>query len=136
MNQGQLQSLLQRSVEHYRALDALMQQIELALIAEDPDLLTDLQAQVAAVQEQARETDALIAPLLPDAPGGTLAALMSERKELLKGLQAQNRLISEKIRGILPVIADELGQLRAGQTAMTGYASGPQARGGTIRGAY
>ena len=136
MNPSHLQSLLQLSVAHYLALDALMQQIELALSVDDPVLLAELQEQVEAVQEQAQATDALIAPLLPDAPMGILAALISERKALLEGLQGQNRLISEKIRGILPVIADELGQLRAGQTAVSGYASGPQVRGGTIRGAY
>lgn len=136
MNPAQLQELLQRSVEHYRSLDALMQQLELALSVEDPDLLADLEQQVELVQEQARATDALIAPLLPEAPVADLAALISERKALLEGLQVQNGLISEKIRGILPVIADELAQLRVGQTAMTGYASGPPTRGGSIRGAY
>lgn len=136
MNPSHLQSLLQLSVAHYLALDALMQQIELALSVDDPDLLAELQEQVEAVQEQAQATDALIAPLLPDAPMVVLAALISERKALLEGLQGQNRLISEKIRGILPVIADELGQLRAGQTAVSGYASGQQARGDRVRGAF
>ena len=136
MNQPQIHALLQHSVEHYRALDDLMRQLELALGAEDPDLLAGLHARMEAVQEQARATDALIAPLLPAAPGDALAALIAERKALLEGLQQQNGLISEKIRGILPVIAEELGQLRTGQTAISAYAGGPQARGGSIRGSY
>lgn len=136
MVSSQLQSLLQQVVAHYQAMVDLMQQLDGALYLEDPELLAELQEELTRVQEQARATDALIAPLLPEAPVADLAALISERKALLEGLQVQNGLISEKIRGILPVIADELAQLRAGQTAMTGYASGPPTRGGSIRGAY
>lgn len=136
MVSSQLQSLLEQVVAHYQAMADLMQQLDGALYLEDPELLAELQEELTRVQEQARATDALIAPLLPEAPVAGLAALISERKALLEGLQEQNRLISAKIRGILPVIAEELGQLRTGQTALSAYAGGPQARGESIRGSY
>lgn len=128
------QAQLQQSVTHYRALHALMQQLDEALGRDDAELLSELQEQLLAVQEQARQSDALAAPGL--AAEGEVAPLLAERQALLEALQEQNRLLSGKIRGILPVIADELVQLRAGQTAVSGYASGGQTRGGSVRGAY
>lgn len=136
MNPAQLETLLQQSVAHYQAMAALMRQLDGALALDDPELLVDLQAQLELMQERAGATDALIAPMLPASPVSPLAELMAERMTLLEELQAQNRLISEKIRGILPVIADELAQLRVGQTAVSGYAGGSQARGGNICGAF
>ena len=128
------QAQLQQSVTHYRALHALMQQLDEALGRDDAELLSELQEQLLAVQEQARQSDALAAPGL--AAEGEVAPLLAERQALLEALQEQNRLLSGKIRGILPVVADELAQLRAGQTAVSGYASGGQPRGGSVRGAY
>lgn len=136
MNPAQLETLLQQSVAHYQAMADLMRQLDGALALDDPELLADLQAQLELMQEQAGAADALIAPMLPASPVGALARLMAERMTLLEELQAQNRLISEKIRGILPVIADELAQLRVGQTAVSGYAGGSQPRGGNICGAF
>lgn len=128
------QAQLQQSVAHYRALHDLMQQLDEALGRDDAELLSELQEQLLVVQEQARQSDALAGPGL--APEGEVAPLLAERKQLLEALQQQNRLLSGKIHGILPVIADELAQLRAGRTAVSGYASGAQARGGSVSGAY
>lgn len=128
------QAQLQQSLAHYRALHGLMQQLDAALDRDDAELLGELQQQLLAVQEQARQSDALAAPGL--GTEGELAPLLAERQALLEALQEQNRLLSGKIRGILPVIADELAQLRTGRTAVTGYAGGAPTRGGSVRGAY
>lgn len=136
MSDGSVQSLLQQSLVHYLALQDLMRRLGDALDLEDPELLTGLQGELARRQEQAEVTDALIGPLLT--PGNTeaLAPLLLERRALLEELQTQNGLLSVKIHGILPVISDELAQLRIGQVAVSGYANDRQVRGERVRGTF
>lgn len=136
MTAGQVQPLLQQSLIHYRTLHRLMQQLDVALGSDEPEVLLELHQQLLSVQQQAQVTDDQVEPLLSTANPGALAPLLAERQTLLQGLQLHNRLLSEKIHGILPVISDELSQLRIGRVAVSGYASAPQARGDRVSGAF
>lgn len=136
MAAGQLQALLQQSLGNYRSLHGVMEQLEEALRLDEPELLLELHQQLQTMQQQAGATDAQIGPLLPTGDVAALAPLLAERQALLQDLQAYNRLLSVKIHGILPVISDELAQLRTGRVAVSGYASSQQARGDLVRGAF
>lgn len=136
MAAGQLQPLLQQSLGNYRSLHALMEQLEEALRLDEPGLLLELHQQLQTMQQQAGATDAQIGPLLSTADVAAITPLLAERQALLQDLQGYNRLLSVKIHGILPVISAELAQLRTGRVAVSGYASGQQARGDLVRGAF
>lgn len=131
-----MRQLLEQSLSHYRVMYSLMLELDTALGKDDPDLLVDIQKRLLAVQDEVQAVDVELEPLLSVEGEDTLSALLAERRVLLQDLQAYNRLLSVKIHGILPVISDELAQLRTGRVAVSGYASGQQARGDLVRGAF
>ncbi|KIH75644.1 hypothetical protein SAMN05660860_03024 [Geoalkalibacter ferrihydriticus] len=81
--------------------------------------------------------DRVIAGLLPEATSDPLlVAALERRQSLMQQVQDNNRLLSEKIRGMMSVISSELTQARGGRAAMSGYRGAATGRGSIVSGNF
>ncbi|WP_305046391.1 hypothetical protein [Geoalkalibacter sp.] len=137
MNDIQLRQALEQSALHYRGIlsalttfDAALSQVDAEEIAAFAQELRRLMAEAAALDE------AFFALLGCMEPLPELAEPLARRLELMQQVQANNRLLSEKIRGMMSVISSELSQARDGRAAMSGYRGGAVQRGGLVSGNF
>lgn len=118
---GCLETLLEHSRAQY--LDLLDQLRELA-DESGPEQIERL----LELQQQARNTDAELVPLQAG-PGWGAGNRARQRLELLEAVLEEQRRLMPVLLGRKAILAAELGQLRTGQVAMSGYRMAGDQRG-------
>lgn len=117
-----LEEFLQRSVEQYRRLFAHAKQLEQLLSKNNPEQVQQHAARLNELQAEAAEHDKqLLAQIEQDTQRWQSHPLFQERQQLLEQIVNLNNLILPRIRGMMSVTAAELGQLKNGRTAFSGY---------------
>lgn len=119
---GCLETLLEHSRAQY--LDLLDQLRELA-DESGPEQIERL----LELQQQARNTDAELVSLLQAGPGWGAGNRVRQRLELLEAVLEEQRRLMPVLLGRKAILAAELGQLRTGQVAMSGYRMAGDQRG-------
>ena len=115
-------ALLHRSLAQYRQL---LDQ----LLALESDSGPEPIARVLDLQWQARQTDNALLPLLQAEKPESWDQSLHLRLELLEAVLAEQQRLLPVMLGRKAILAAELGQLRTGQSAMTGYRMGGDQRG-------
>jgi len=129
-----LDALLQASITIYTDLLQRMQAMTDELADASPERLQALVEEMNWRQQELRGQDAALQSVLQEAGEGAKDhPLLRQRQELMQRVAAQNRLISEKIRGMMSVISAEIGQLRGGMTAMSGYHGDRDQKGSVLK---
>lgn len=116
------EALLHRSLAQYRQL--LNQ-----LLALESDSGPEPITRVLDLQWQARQTDNALLPLLQAEEPESWDQSLHLRLELLEAVLAEQHRLLPVMLGRKAILAAELGQLRTGQSAMTGYRMGGDQRG-------
>ncbi|MBV5329160.1 MAG: hypothetical protein JZU65_16295 [Chlorobium sp.] len=129
----QLEADLLLSIQHYEGLLQFLQKMDLDIGTADPAALQNLNRALQELQEQAVQLDQKIAPQLDakSLKNATIQKLTKKRELLLKELLLLNQRITAKASGVKSLIAHEIGKLRTGLSAMSGYRQ-PQHNQGRI----
>lgn len=127
----ELDNALQISIEHYSAMLILLEQIS-AAVAEDEGNVKALVGKLKDQQHQIEKVDAQINTQLevfirsyPDAL--TEYPLFEKRLQTIRKVKQMNDLLLPKISGIMSLISHEIGELKGGRNAISGY----RAQGGS-----
>lgn len=129
----QLEADLLQSIRHYEGLLQFLQKMDLDIGTADPVALQNLSIALQELQEQAVQLDQKIAPQLDakSLKNATIQKLTEKRELLLKELLLLNQRITAKASGVKSLIAHEIGKLRTGLSALSGYRQ-PQHNQGRI----
>ena len=128
-----LETALQRSVERYRQMIGLLDTIEQELGTASDEGLLQMNSLLLETQDEVSAADRLIMEYskgdasLPSA----IRNLLAEREKLVGEVLLLNRSVTVKAMGVKSLLAHEIGTLRNGQTALSGYRS-PQHHQGRI----
>ena len=120
-----LDNIVQISTEHYSAMLVLLKQISDA-VAEDEGNVKALVSKLKDQQRQIEEIDAGLNAHLeaflqnyPDAL--TSHPLFEKRLKIISEVKQMNDLLLPKISGIMSLISHEIGELKGGRNAISGY---------------
>lgn len=132
-----LKRLLKQSVIEYALVSNCLDQIQKNLTGLEPEELVKSVEEMHQLQEQAKRTDRLVEEALARVkPGEAIAGLLHRRSEMMAQILEKNRLIFDQTSGILAAKAAEMGDLRQGQTAMSGYRSKTENAGRIFRNSF
>lgn len=128
-----LETMLSRSIQHYRGVLQLLERIDRELGTADPQALAEFSRALELMQTEASPLDREIAAQFQAQPrsGEQIATLAGERNELIGAALAINQRISAKALGVKSLLSHEMGKLRTGLTALSGYRQ-PQPHRGRI----
>ncbi|MFO7830929.1 MAG: hypothetical protein R6V18_02965 [Desulfuromonadaceae bacterium] len=120
-----LDNILQVSIQHYSAMLVLLEQISEA-VAEDENNIKTLVGKLKDQQRQIEEVDAGLNVQLEDflqAYPDALTAhpLFEKRLKIISEVKHMNDLLLPKISGIMSLISHEIGELKGGRNAISGY---------------
>jgi len=129
----QLEADLSQSIQLYEGLLQFLQKMDLDIGTADPVALQNLSRALQELQAQAEQLDQKIAPQLDakSLKNRTIQQLTEKRELLLKELLLLNQRITAKASGVKSLIAHEIGKLRTGLSALSGYRQ-PQHNQGRI----
>lgn len=123
MDIRQLATQLTLSSDQYQRILTHLQYIEENIGAASPVELQEMYNSLAELQRQAAEIDrSCLGQLAADpAMANAVAALVDRRTAMVKKVIAANREITAKAIGVQSLLAHELGTLRNGLSALSGY---------------
>ncbi|BCA79150.1 hypothetical protein [Desulfuromonas sp. AOP6] len=128
-----MELLLRQSLTGYQELFALNEEILVMDIQSGPEAIDVYSRRLKDLLVEIKNCDKSVeTALLEESPTISRQWLL-QRQELMQRIEAQNRLISEKIRGMMSVISAEIGQLRGGMTAMSGYHGDRDHKGSVLK---
>ncbi len=129
---AKLDRALLESVERYSTLLKLMQQITAAVSAEKGQVESFAHA-LTQQQRHIEEEDAVLLAQLEQLTSEELVAhpVFHERLKLMGEIKAMNDLLLPKISGIMALIFQEIGELKSGRNAVSGYRT--QGQGATSK---
>ena len=120
-----LDNIVQISTEHYASMLVFLKQIS-EVVAEDEDNIKALVAELKDQQRRIEEIDACLNVQLeellrayPDAL--TAHPLFEKRLKIISEVKQMNDLLLPKISGIMSLISHEIGELKGGRNAISGY---------------
>jgi|GEM_PF-1004697 len=120
-----LERMLQSSNENYRAMLLLLEKISAAVSENDGSvnvLVVKLQDQQQHLEEQDMLLNHELEVFSQAHPGElTTLELLEQRIELMGKVKQMNELLLPKISGIMSLISHEIGELRGGRNAISGY---------------
>lgn len=121
----ELDDALQISTQQYSAMLKLLEQIS-AAVAEDEDSVKILIGKLTDQQQQIEEIDAGLNTQLEaflDAYPDALPTLpmFEKRLEIIGEVKQMNDLLLPRISGIMALISHEIGELKGGRNAISGY---------------
>ncbi len=120
-----LERMLQSSNENYRAMLLLLERISAAVSENDGSvnaLVVKLQDQQQHLEEQDILLNRELEVFSQAYPGGlTTLELLEQRIELMGKVKQMNELLLPRISGIMALISHEIGELRGGRNAISGY---------------
>lgn len=128
-----LATLLNRSIQHYQGVLHLLEQMDRELGTAAPQALEQFSRSLERMQAEASPLDREIATQLQaqSLNNEQIAALARERTELIGAALEVNQRISAKASGVKSLLAHEMGKMRTGLTALSGYRQ-PQPHRGRI----
>lgn len=134
----EIDNALQLSTEQYAAMLALLKKIA-SVIAEDEGNIKALLGRLKDQQRQIEEVDADLNIQLeeflntyPDA--FTAHTLFEKRLKIISEVKQMNDLLLPRISGIMSLISHEIGELKGGRNAISGYRA--QGKGTTSKRHY
>ncbi|MFN2257849.1 MAG: hypothetical protein ABR516_05165 [Desulfuromonadaceae bacterium] len=121
----EIDNVLQLSIEQYSAMLVLLEQIA-AAVAEDEGNVKTL---VGKLKDQQRQIEEIDADLNTRLEGFLLAypdvfrayPLFEKRLKIISEVKQMNDLLLPKISGIMSLISHEIGELKGGRNAISGY---------------
>lgn len=119
----QLESILTYSINHYKQILVLLQDMDVTVgIASKEDLL-EMNSTLEDIQHLATNHDQLLLNQLPKLSerSDTLNTLIDKRDRLIREVILMNETITSRAVGVKSLLAHELGKLRSGLSAMNGY---------------
>jgi len=124
-------SMLSRSIQHYQGILQLLEQMEREMGTADPLALQGFSSTLERMQGQAAQLDREIAPLLKAqaSKNEQTADLAKQRADLVNEILEVNQRICAKASGVKSLLAHEMGKLRTGLTALSGYRQPQRHRG-------
>ncbi|MCP3178443.1 hypothetical protein MJO47_15155 [Desulfuromonas sp. KJ2020] len=132
-NEDRLTELLRESLTGYEQLLSLNEEILDINIQAAPEAIESYRQRVKSLLVEIQKVDNRAARVVDELSAQPENPLHQQRQELLQRLEEQNRLISEKIRGMMSLISAEIGQLRGGMTAMSGYHGDCDQKGSVLK---
>lgn len=129
----QLESSLSQSIQHYEGLLKFLQQMDHEMGTANPATLQNFSLSLRELQEQAIHLDRNISVRLNPkvSEHASVQILTAKRQLLLKETLLLNKRITAKASGVKSLIAHEIGRLRTGLSALSGYRQ-PQHNQGRI----
>jgi len=125
-----LADLLHKSVGQYREVLGHIRGIAIILEQADPDQTRLCCQRLKAMQDKARQTDMFLARRLEaDTLTPAAQSFFRERLDLMRQVAEHNRLLFPRLSGMMSMISAEIGQIRQGAAAMSGYKMRPAPRG-------
>lgn len=123
MDIQQLESRLNYSISYYGRILSLLQTINEEIGTASQDELQSMSSTLAELQGQATQLDQSIATQLDKEPAKTetIRSLLNKRENLIKEILLLNRNINTKAMGVKSLLAHEIGTLRNGLSALSGY---------------
>ncbi len=129
-----LDQLLMESIERYRALLILQEEVREALHKAPPVEIEALAEHLEALQRQAEKVDLALLPVLEkEWDSVTAGPLLRERMTLLGECAQQIQLLLGEAQAGRAVTLAELVQVREGRAAVAGYQGEERSRGDRVR---
>lgn len=124
----QLSDSLRMSIEHYSSMLVLLEKIA-AQISNDEESVKALLHELKCMQSQIEKVDADLNLQLqrfqessPDSLAElSLHPMFEKRLKLMDEVRRMNGLLLPKISGIMSLISHEIGELKGGRNAISGY---------------
>jgi hypothetical protein len=128
-----LETALQRSIERYRQMIGLLGSIEQEVGTASDEGLRQMNTLLLETQNEVSAADRLIMEYskADTALPVSIRNLLAEREKLVGDVLLLNRNVTIKAMGVRSLLAHEIGTLRNGKTALSGYRS-PQHNQGRI----
>jgi hypothetical protein len=119
----QLEPVLSQSIQQYEHIFDFLQKMDREIGTASSDELLELSALLSDLQGQATQTDQVLLAQLNkySVRTETLQSLLDQRERLIKKILLLNEKITTKASGIKSLIAHEMGKLRNGISALSGY---------------
>ena len=123
MEMHQLESGLRDSISHYVGILMLLQNIDKGIGTASQDELQNMNTSLAELQGQATQLDQLVVDQLSKESVKTEAtrSLLAKRENLVQEILLLNRNITSKAMGVKSLLAHEMGMIRNGLSALSGY---------------
>ena len=133
-NQGemeQLESALLQSVQHYACFLEFLRKMDDEMGTADPVALQNFSVSFQKLHQQAVQFDQSIAAQLngKSSENESILILTGKRERLLKEILQLNKRITAKASGVKSLIAHEIGRMRTGLSALSGYRQPQQNQG-------
>jgi len=123
------------SIGHYHEILSDLEAFGEKLGKVDAEAISLFAAELRERQQKVEELDAAVERGVLALGGSrdvTLEAALERRAKIMSRVREYNQLLSEKIRGMMSVISDELSQARTGKAAMSGYRGQDQGKGSIL----
>lgn len=129
----QLESTLLQSVQHYACFLEFLRKMDDEMGTADPVALQDFSISFQQLHEQAVQFDRIISAQLnaKSLENESILILSGKRDSLLREILLLNKRVTAKASGVKSLIAHEIGKLRTGLSALSGYRQ-PQHNQGRI----
>ena len=126
-----LESNLTQSIQHYQGLLQFLQEMDHELGTADPVALQNFNLTLNELQEHAKHLDRHILTQIntQSLNSETTQDLIEKRALLVSEVLLLNQRITAKAAGVKSLLAHEMGKLRIGQTALSGYRQPQNNRG-------
>ncbi|AJF07566.1 hypothetical protein [Geoalkalibacter subterraneus] len=122
------------SISQYRDILDALERFGETLGKVDSEQISLFAEELRQRQQQAAEIDADVerGVCALNCKDATLEAVLERRTRIMARVREHNQLLSEKIRGMMSVISEELTQARIGKAAMSGYRGQDQGKGSIL----
>lgn len=127
----QLESTLVQSVQHYAYFLEFLQKMDDEMGTADPVALQNFNISFHQLHEQAMQFDRILSTQLnsKSLENESILILTEKRNSLLREILRLNKRITAKASGVKSLIAHEIGKLRTGLSALSGYRQPQQNQG-------
>ena len=115
------QTLIQQSLEQYRRIAGVHDDIEQAVQTRNCEAIAELSATLDELQHEAKENDAAILDLLRNRPEIRRSPPTQELMTLMRSIQERNLRIAAQLKGIMAVQRNDLQKMKKGNTVLQGY---------------
>jgi hypothetical protein len=122
------------SISQYRDILNALERFDETLGKVDSERISQFAEELRQRQQQAAKIDADVERGVCglNCKDATLEAALERRTRVMARVREHNQLLSEKIRGMMSVISEELSQARTGKAAMSGYRGQDQGKGSIL----
>lgn len=129
----QIEKILLTSVEQYEGILQYAENLLTRINSCDYSLVSEYVVKLQQLQSDASQQDEQLLPLLQlDTSMWEKHELFQKRLGFIKSIVVLNKLLVEKINGVMAVTSSELDKLSGGRNALAGYTSQAVDRRGSL----